>query len=143
MPRRNRNAHTRLRQGSKSPYFINGNNFSNLTGFYSEVKRVLNLRDMGQLNLDGFADVLTWPCDHEADRPYALVWLNSDVSRHRLHHGQMVDLLEEMLLHCHSSNVPSVTERLVDAMQGEGPNLFEFLVEIIELRADYVRLVLS
>lgn len=143
MPRRNRNAPNEAHLGSKSPYFLNGNHFSNLTEFYGEVKRVLNLRDVGQLNLDAFADVLTWPCDHETDRPYALVWLNSDVSRQRLHHGQMVDLLEEMLRRCHPSNVPSVTERLVAAMQGEEPNLFEFLVETIELRAEYVRLVLS
>ena len=32
---------------------------------------------------------------------------------------------------CHSSNVPSIEQKLKDAMAGNGPTVFDWLVEII------------
>jgi Barstar (barnase inhibitor) len=123
-------------------YFIDGRNFNTLGGFYHEVGRVLLSEPRWTGNLDAFDDILSWPC-FEAGGPYLLVWQYSALSKQHLGHEQMTQKLETMLQNCHAANTPEPTERLEQAKQGQGPTLFDWLVEIMEENQDYLTLRLE
>ena len=123
-------------------YLIDGGNFGTLEGFYNEVGRVLLSEPRWTGNLDAFNDILSWPC-FEAGRPYLLVWKNLALSKQRLGHEQMTQKLETMLQTCHLSNTPDPTERLDQARQGQGPTLFDWLVEFMEEHKEYPTLRLE
>lgn len=123
-------------------YVINGQNFTTLDEFYEEIGRVLIPGQQLGRNLDAFNDILSWP-SLDTGEPYLLTWKNAALSEQRLGHAAMASKLEQMLRTCHPSNVPSTKERLQAAREGEGPTLFDWLVEIIRENKQYVNLRLE
>jgi len=89
-------------------------------------------------NLDALNDILSWP-----DEAYTLVWKNSSLSRQLLGHDSIANKLEQLLQTCHPSNVLEITERLGKAKKGEGPTMFDWLIEIINENKPFVRLQLE
>ena len=102
---------------------IDGTRFSDFLGFVEEVSRQL-LDHHWAGNLDAFNDILS--------EGYDIVWFRSDLSRKRLGHDAMAAHLESVLTSCHPSNRREVRRELRAARRGEGPTLFDMLVEIIE-----------
>ena len=121
-------------------YVIDGDNFTDFDSFTKEFTRVLcsqfgaNWRG----HLDAFNDFLYWP-----ERPYVLVWKSVERSRAALGHGEMVKWLEERIKNCHPTGVPHFQERLDAARAGQGPTMFDFLVEIIRDNEEFVELRLE
>jgi len=115
---------------AKRVFEINGNAFDSLDGFYDEVGRnVLNDGRWGR-NLDAFNDVLRGGFG-TPDEGFVLRWLNSEHSRSALGYPATIRYLEEKLGRCHPANVNYVRADLECARRGEGPTLFEILIEII------------
>jgi hypothetical protein len=60
-----------------------------------------------------------------------LRWLNSESSRIALGYEATIRRLEGLLLTCHPSSRPHFEARIRRARRGEGPILFDEIVEII------------
>jgi hypothetical protein len=60
-----------------------------------------------------------------------LRWLNSELSRSALGYEATTQRLERLLLTCHPSNRSNIELRILRARRGQGPTLFDEIVEII------------
>ena len=118
---------------------INGNNFDDFSSFIVEFNRcfVSHVGGKWQGNLDAFNDYLSW-----MDQRCTIRWLNSSKSEKDLGYESMASWLGRNLETCHPSNRLTVQARLEDAINGHGPTLFEWIVEIIRDNDDYVDLQL-
>ncbi|HWI51288.1 MAG TPA: barstar family protein [Symbiobacteriaceae bacterium] len=114
----------------KAVYELDGANFSTLEEFYAEVSRVLIPgADWGH-NLDAFNDILRGGFGTPAGG-FVLRWKNADISRQRLGYPETVRQLELRLGQCHPANGTWVTAEVLDARNGVGPTVFDWLIEII------------
>ncbi|WP_394620865.1 hypothetical protein JNUCC0626_17715 [Lentzea sp. JNUCC 0626] len=82
-------------------------------------------------NLDAFNDILRGGFG-TPELGWIFHWANARKSRTDLGHPAMVKWLEGILKTCHPDNRDSVRARLEAARRGEGPTLFDKIVEIIE-----------
>ena len=115
---------------SRPTYCLDGAEFDTLEGFYDAVERgLLGGLSFGR-NLDALNDVLRGEFG-PLPREFALVWRHAELSRRRLGHGEAARQLELRLGRCHPSNVALVERDLRAARRGEGPTVFDWLVEII------------
>ena len=118
--------------GQNQIYEIDGNHFSTLEEFYDEISRVLVPgADWGH-SLDAFNDTLRGGFG-TPEEGFILRWKNSDVSRQRLGYAETARQLTLRLEHCHPSNKLDVKRDLERAEEGEGPTVFDWLVEIIQV----------
>ncbi|HEX8299373.1 MAG TPA: hypothetical protein VF594_09465, partial [Rubricoccaceae bacterium] len=62
---------------------------------------------------------------------FVLVWQNAHLSRERLGYPETIAWLDTRVQRGHPYNVPLLSDRLEAARRGEGPTLFDTLVEII------------
>ncbi|TWU59506.1 barstar family protein [Crateriforma conspicua] len=124
----------------RTTFEINGNSFQDFAGFVAEFNRefVTHVGGKWNGNLDAFNDYLSWTNAHSIIR-----WSNSAKSRNDLGHDAMADWLSDNLQKCHPSNRPSVHSRLDNAKNKNGPTLFDTLVEIMQMNAEYVTLQLA
>ncbi len=81
-------------------------------------------------NLDAFNDVLRGGFG-TPEGGFILRWKGHILSQKRLGHVETARVLERRLATCHPTNVPQVGLDLTSALKGEGPTVFEWLVEII------------
>ena len=134
----------------KPKYEIDGSRFSTLEGFYEEITRVLITpgQPWGH-NLDAFNDILRGGFG-TPEGGFILRWVNSELSRQRLAYPETVRQLERRLRRCHPTGVSHVRQQLEAAKCGEGPTVFDWLIEIIathtsggEKQEDAVELVLA
>ena len=113
---------------------IDGNNFSDLAGFYDEVERKLTHGldwNLGR-NLDAFNDVLRGGFGvHEYAGPLALAWLNSEKSKQDLGYDATIRYYEVLLTRCDPSNVPRFQHYLDELKAGREQTLFEIILGII------------
>jgi hypothetical protein len=108
---------------------IDGALFSDLDGFAREFSRLLcNYTWRG--NLDAFNDLLRGGFGTPANG-WVLRWLDSESSRAALGYEATIRRLEQLLLTCHSSNRLAIEAWISSARRGEGPTLFDEIVEII------------
>ena len=128
---------------------IDGTRFRSLEEFYDEVSERLIPRAVWGQNLDAFNDILRGGFGTPEDG-FVLVWRNHALSQDRLGYAETVRQLRRGLKSCHSSNIPSVRERLAAAEKGQGPTVFDRLIQIIrdhgpggEQASDNVELVLE
>ncbi|MBG6133959.1 hypothetical protein IW245_000153 [Longispora fulva] len=108
---------------------VDGANFGELAGFAAEFSRLLCHYEWSG-NLDAFSDILRGGFG-TPDGGFILRWLNSDTSRAALGHEATMERLEGILRTCHPSNRDSVRARIARARRGEGPTLFDEIVDII------------
>ncbi len=111
---------------------LDGARFETLEGFYDEVSRVLIPgADWGR-NLDAFNDILRGGFG-TPEGGFVLRWVRSGLSRVRLGHAETARQLERRLALCHPSNRDRVAADLARARRGEGPTVFDWLVEILRV----------
>lgn len=110
-------------------YEIDGTRFGTLDEFFREFEAAVIPGVEWGRNLDAFVDVLrgfgTPP------EGFTLVWRKHAVSKDRLGHIETVRALEARLRQCHPDNRGEVTRQLDAARAGQGPTVFDWLVEII------------
>jgi RNAse (barnase) inhibitor barstar len=108
---------------------IDGAKFEDLRGFYDELTRRLGLSEWGR-NLDALDDLLYGGFGTPSEG-LVLHWRNSDLSRDRLGHAKTVRVLKQRLKTCHRDNVELISRRIELAARGQGPSIFDDIVEII------------
>lgn len=116
-------------------YEIDGQDFATLEEFYDEVSRVVIPGAAWGRNLDAFNDILRGGFG-TPDEGFTLRWKNHGISRQRLGCPETVRQLEKRLERCHPANRKKVSEDLGRARAGEGPTVFEWLVEIITVHGE-------
>lgn len=109
---------------------IDGTRFGDLEEFWDEVSRQLIPGAEWGRNLDAFNDILRGGFGTPEDG-FVLRWTNSERSRVVLGHEETVRWLERRVEQCHPDNVPAFRSDLEAARAGQGPTLFDILVEII------------
>ena len=110
-------------------YEIDGERFSTLEEFYSEIDRVMHLSAWGH-NLDAFNDVLRGGFG-TPEEGFAIRWKNHGTSKGRLGYPETVRQLTLRLERYHPSNRESVSRYLQDAEQERDQTVFDWLVDII------------
>jgi RNAse (barnase) inhibitor barstar len=123
---------TEMTSPDKPGLEIDGSHFDDLDGFFDEVGRKL-IPDAGWgRNLDALNDILRGGFG-TPEGGFVLVWRNHELSKERLGFVETVKFIERKLRRCHLSNVPAVRADLAAAQRGEGPTLFELIVDIIRV----------
>jgi RNAse (barnase) inhibitor barstar len=130
-------------------YILDGTKFTSLEDFYDEIGGTLIPGASSGRNLDAFNDVLRGGFDTPKDG-FILRWMHSEMSREKLGYPETVRQLEFRLAHCHPTNRERVERELIAAQNGQGPTVFDWLLEIIREHGvggheaeDNVRLVLE
>ncbi|NGY62552.1 barnase inhibitor [Lentzea sp. NEAU-D13] len=108
---------------------IDGARIADFEGFAREFSRLL-CHYTWRGNLDAFNDILRGGFG-TPENGWILRWLNSESSRSALGHGATTLWLERILLTCHPSNRAGIEARMSMARRGEGPTLFDEIVDII------------
>jgi hypothetical protein len=133
----------------RTVFELDGARFSTLESFYDEVSRVLIPGSEWGHNLDAFNDILRGGFG-TPEGGFTILWRAHMLSAERLGYPETIRQLELRLERCHPANRASVLQQLAQARRGEGPTVFEWLVEIIrshgasgEKTADGVALLLE
>ncbi len=129
---------------NRKTFIIDGDNFSNLDGFYDEVQKILtdDFKEFGR-NLHAFNDILRGGfCRFEYGEKIRLIWKNSNKSKLDLNFPETIKFRKENLATVHPSNINTARKWLEQAEKREGPTLFDIIIEIIE-ENDNVELVLA
>ena len=87
-------------------FILDGNNFSDMEGFYSEIDKLLtkNLERQTGHNLNAFNDLLRGGFNvHEYNEPITIRWINYGKSKKDLG-DEMVLILLEIMLNCGDSD---------------------------------------
>lgn len=108
---------------------VDGANFVDFDGFAREFSKLL-CRYTWRGNLDAFNDILRGGFG-TPEGGWVLQWQNSESSKTALGYEATIRRLEQILLTCHPSNRSVVRDRIAIARRGEGPTLFDEIVEII------------
>jgi RNAse (barnase) inhibitor barstar len=134
---------------SKQRYIIDGDKFSSLEEFFEQISSIVLAGAPYGKNLDAFNDILRGGFG-TPETGFILEWKNSELSRKRLGYEETVRQLERRLQRCHPQNRSSVFRQLEEAKRGEGPIVFDWLIEIIQRHGaggdeseDGVELILS
>lgn len=108
---------------------VDGSRFDDFAGFAREFTRLLDDHDW-RGSLDAFNDILRGGFGTPEDG-WTLRWINSARSRSALGYAATAQRLETLLATVHPTNLDWFQERLAAARRGEGPTLFDEIVEII------------
>jgi RNAse (barnase) inhibitor barstar len=111
---------------SKPIYVIDGAAFRDLEGFFDEIQRSFVLTSWGR-NLDAFNDVLRGGFGTLPDGGFVLQWRYSERSRKTLGYPTTIRTLEKKV----RLSAGVLRADLASARRGEGPTIFDILVEII------------
>ncbi len=115
----------------KKAYIIPGKKITSLESFYEVIGEVINGPGgyFGN-NLDAFSDYLRG--GFGTPSKFKLIWIDSEISRKALGYEETIRQLKKRLKECHPSNRESVQLELNLAKKGQGPTVFDWLIEIIE-----------
>lgn len=115
-------------------YVIDGGKIGTLEDFWDEVGRKIGADGYFGRNLDAFADCLSGGFGTPDDGDYVIEWRDHETSRRNLGYQETARQLELRLPRVHPTNRENVAARLAAARAGEGPTVFDWLVDIIEER---------
>ncbi|WP_282628388.1 barstar family protein [Empedobacter sedimenti] len=124
---------------NKKVIVINGNNFSDLTGFYNEIERVLT-KDLDWKigrNLDAFEDILLGGYGvFETGEPIQLIWENSTKSKADLGFEATKKFYEEKIsaIETDAESLSYFEKELDKLLHHNGKSLFDTILEIISHR---------
>lgn len=114
-------------------YVVEGSQVKSLEEFWRVMGEAVNGPGgyFGQ-NLDAFNDCLRGGFGTPDDDDFAVEWRDHELSRRNLGYPETVRQLELRLERCHPSNRPLVRADLQAARAGDGPTVFDWLVEIFD-----------
>lgn len=117
-------------------YVIEGREVTGLDRFWQVIGEAVNgPGGYFGTNLDAFADCLSGGYGTPEDGDFVIEWRDHEVSRRALGYDETVRRLDERLQRAHPSNRPAVQAERDRAAAGEGPTVFDWLVDIIEAQA--------
>lgn len=114
-------------------FVINGNNFSDLNGFYDEVQKTLtdNFNGFGR-DFDAFNDILRGGFGRfEIGEPIEIVWKSSKKSKKDLDYPETIQYLTERLNHARPDNIENAQRNLAEAKNKNGATIFDVILMII------------
>ncbi|MFJ7075465.1 barstar family protein [Streptomyces sp. NPDC098781] len=114
-------------------YVLDGGRIRTLEDFWLVIGEAINGPGgyFGR-NLDALNDCLRGGFGTPENDDFTVEWHDHAASRRALGHAETARQLEIRLGRCHPANRPSVAERLAAARAGEGPTVFDWLVEVFE-----------
>jgi hypothetical protein len=117
---------------AKKVYELAGERIHSLEDFWTVMGEAINGPGgyFGS-NLDAFADCLSGGFGTSKFGGYIIRWSNSTLSKAALGYPETVRQLEWRLERCHPENRFRVRGQLWDAQRGQGPTVFDWLVEIV------------
>jgi Barstar (barnase inhibitor) len=110
---------------------IDGSAFTDFEGFGREFSKHLDNYEW-RGNLDAFNDILRGGFG-TPEGGFVLRWERSDLSRLALGYPATALWLEHMLATCHHVNHPSISARLDAARRGQGPTLYDEIIDILAI----------
>ena len=115
-------------------FILNGESFSDLDGFYTEVGRLLAPEagfSVGH-NLDALADILYGGFGgHKLGEPIEIVWQSSEKSRRDLGYEATARAIRWRLAVCDPKSRERLNNRLTDAENKTGDTVFDQIVSVI------------
>ena len=120
---------------------LDGSKINSLETFYDEVSANLIPGEWWGRNLDAFDDIL-YGGFGIPEEEFVIRWAQSGLSKQRLGYRETVRQLQKRLAHCHPTNREKVRADLLRAQDGQGPTVFDWLLEIIGGHEN-IRLVLG
>jgi hypothetical protein len=121
-----------MQTSDQTVYEIDGRRFSTLKEFFAEVSRVLIPGAEWGHNLDAFNDILRGGFGTPAGG-FTIRWSKHGISKERLGYPETIRQLEQRLVRRDPANHPSIVRELAEAKAGQGPTVFDWLVEIIRV----------
>lgn len=122
-------------QMDKKKIIIDGNNFSDMEGFYDEIDRLIT-KDLDWKtghNLAAFNDLLWGGFGvHDYEEPITLVWRNFAKSRSDFGREVTIAYLEDLIKRAHSNNHEYLTQEMEEVKAGRGETLYEMMIAIIK-----------
>lgn len=112
-------------------YEIDGAHFATLDEFFDEVSRVILPSVHWGRNLNAFNDILRGGFG-TPDEGFTIRWVNSNISRQRLGHEATARQLKLTRPPADPHWILIRQQEIAAAESGEGPTIFDWLVEIIE-----------
>ncbi len=112
-------------------YELNGGAFDSFEGFVEHFNRVVLRHHAWNGSLDALDDILGGGFG-TPDGGFLIVWKDHTASKRTLGHGAMANWLEKSLSTCHPDNVASMQRQLAEAEGGQGPTLFDVLLNIFQ-----------
>jgi RNAse (barnase) inhibitor barstar len=112
-------------------YEIDGRAFTTLEGFFNELSNKVIPGATWDKNLDAFNDILRGGFG-TSEEGFTSKWKNSEISKDLLGYTETVRQLKKRLQTCHPSNRENVAKELAEAENGNGPTVYECLIEIIQ-----------
>ncbi|MFI8185749.1 barstar family protein [Actinacidiphila glaucinigra] len=114
-------------------YVLDGTQITTLESFWYVVGEAVNGPGgyFGR-NPDAFNDCPRGGFGTPDDDAFEGQWRDHAVSRDHLGYAETVRQLELRLAQCHPTNRPRVAQELAAARDGQGPMVFNWLVEIFE-----------
>lgn len=111
---------------------INGEDFSDLRGFYAAFSRAWGLGEEQYVrNMDAFNDLLRGGFTDDDAGKFTVVWLRSEKSREDLGYEATAAYYERMLRRASEANREKIEKRLADVREGRGDTLFDVLSRLI------------
>jgi undecaprenyl-diphosphatase len=112
---------------------IDGDDFSDLDGFYDQVSSLLGSpEDKPIRSMDAFNDLLRGGFgDIEPGEELHILWRNADKSRADLGYAATAAYYQRLLERCHPDNREKIRKRLDRALAGEGDTLFDLICGVI------------
>lgn len=113
---------------------IDGEKFSDLEGFFTEIERLLtkNLDWQVGHSLDAFNDLLRGGFGvHEYEEPLHIKWIHFAKSRQDLGYNATRDYYQDILKKCHPMNRNCVEQKLQNAKECKGKTILDMIVDII------------
>jgi len=127
----------------KNTFEIDGNDFSTLEEFFDVIGRTLIPDVEWGKNLDAFNDILSGGFGTPPEG-FVIRWRNSDLSRSRLGYPETIRQLNLRLSRCSPTHASGLQTALKAARTSQGPTVFHWLVEVIQVHAsDGVDLLLE
>ncbi len=113
---------------------IDGEKFSELEGFYTEIDRLLT-KDLDWKtghSLDAFNDLLRGGFGvHEYGEELHIKWIHFAKSRQDLGYSATIAYYQNVLKKCHPTNRGHVEKLLQDARDGKGKTVLDMIIDII------------
>lgn len=113
---------------------IDGNKFSDLEGFYTEIDKLL-IKDLdfkAGHNMDAFNDLLRGGFGvHEYGETLHITWINFAKSKQELGYKATKDYYQEILKNCHQTARESIEKRIQEANNSKGKTVLDIIIDII------------